>query len=184
MAENKEIKEIRNKIKNLEQQTSYYLKEIKSLLSNTPNNEALKMISYFTYTMNISHEISVENMIIGTYHIINIGNKPITNPYICLKLSTNSPFQFSGKYLNKNSNLSLKTNDAWERLNDQSNKEEYWLKPIGKESIAPSQMISFPNFQVRWLSTESYSGNIMGFTYCDQKKEGIPSINQINVSGN
>lgn len=184
MEKNKEMVELQKKLKLLEQQTISYLKEIKSLLESSTTENELKIISYFTYTTNISHDKELENMMIGTYHIQNLGKKPITNPYICLKLSTNSPFQFFGKYINKNSSLSMKMNDAWERLNNQSEKEEYWLKPIGKESLAPSQLISFPNFQVKWQSKETYSGSITGFTYYDEKKEGIPSLNQISISGN
>ena len=184
MEKNKELMEFQEKLKLLEQQTSTYLKEIKTLLtSGTPKNE-LKIISYFTYSTNISYDKELESMMIGTYNIQNIGNKPISNPHICLKLSPNSPFHFFGKYLTKNSKSSMKTNAAWERLNNQSDKEEYWLKPIGIESLAPSQLISFPNFQIKWLTEGSYSGGITGFTYCDEQKEGIPAINQISISGN
>ncbi|WP_026561688.1 hypothetical protein [Bacillus sp. J37] len=184
MEKNKELIVLQEKIRKIEQQTSFYLKEIKNLLSSNPTGNELNIISYFTYTTNLSHDKDLEHMMIGTYHIHNLGKKTITNPYICLKLSSNSPFQFSGKYINKNSNLSMKLNDAWERLNNQSDKEEYWLKPLGEESLAPSQIISFPNFQVKWHSNKPYSGSITGFTYFDEKKEGIPSINQISVSGN
>lgn len=175
--------EFHEKIKQLEQETTSYLNEIRKLISEPQKSEDLKLISYFTYTTNISHEKEQDSLIIGTYHIFNIGTKTISNPYICLKLSPNSPFHFSGKYLNKKTNLSMKTTDAWERLNEQTVKDEYWLKPIGKETVDPSQIISFSNFQVKWLPKESYSGSIMGFTYCDEFKEGIPAINQINVSG-
>jgi hypothetical protein len=175
---------LQEKIKQLEQETTSYLNEIKKLISKPQKSEELKMSNFFTYTTNISHEQEHESFIIGTYHIHNIGDKTITNPYICLKLSPNSPFNFSGKYVNKKTNPPMKTNDAWERLNDQTNKNEYWLKPIGKETIEPSETISFSNFQVKWIPNGSYSGSIMGFTYCDELKEGIPAINQINVSGN
>lgn len=184
MEKNNDMVEFLKKLSQHEQQTNSYLNEIKILISTIKKEDGLKIINFFTYTTNISHDKDKENMIIGSYHIQNLGNKPITNPYICLKLSANSPFQFSGKYINKKSYLSQKINDAWERFNEQSDKEEYWLKPVGKEVIAPFQVISFPNFQVRWLSKESYSGTISGFTYCDQNQEGTPSLNQISISGN
>ncbi|HZH58226.1 MAG TPA: hypothetical protein VEY70_01320 [Metabacillus sp.] len=176
--------EIKDKLKQLNKETTFYLNEIKKLLSTSFKKNELKLMSYFTYTMNISHEKESESLIIGTYHIQNIGDKTINNSYICLKLSTNSPFHFSGKYITKKTNLAMKTNDAWERLNEQTNKEEFWLKPIGKETIEPNQILSFSNFQAKWSPSGSYTGSIMGFTYCDEFKDGIPSINQINVSGN
>ena len=183
--EKNSILEIQGKIKQLEQETTSYLNEIKKLISNTPQKSNLKLMSYFTYTISISHEKESESIIIGTYHIHNIGNNPLNNPYICVNHSPNSPFLFSGKYVTKKTNLSMKTTDTWERLlNEQTNKEEYWLKPIGTEVIAPNQILSFSNFQAKWISNGSYAGSIMGFTYCDEFKEGIPAINQINVSGN
>ena len=171
------------KIKQLNKETTSYLNEIKKLISSSFQSNELKILSYFTYTTNISHEKESESLIIGTYHIHNIGNIPINKPYICLKLSQNSPFHFSGKYINKNTTLAMQTNDVWERFNDHTNKEEYWLKPIGKESISPAQIISFSNFQAKWIPSEPYTGSIMGFTYCDEFNDGILSINQINLSG-
>ncbi|MGM0876163.1 MAG: hypothetical protein ACQEWV_15680 [Bacillota bacterium] len=182
MVKNNMVK-LQEKIKQLNQETTSYLTEIKKLIYLSTKNNDLMMLSYFTYTTNISHEQESESLIIGTYHIHNIGDKTITNPYICIKLSSNTPFHFFGKYVNKKTNLAMKTNDAWERLNEQTDKGEYWLKPIGIETIAPSQIISFSNFQVKWIPNGSYAGSIMGFTYCDEFKDGIPTINQINVSG-
>jgi hypothetical protein len=175
--------ELQEKIKQYNKETTSYIEEIKKLIIQSQKREELKMISYFTYTTSISHEKETESLIIGSYHIHNFGDKPISNPYICLKLSASSPFLFSGKYTTQKTNLTMQTNDVWERLNGQSEKEEFWLKPIGNEIISPNQIISFSNFQAKWIPTDSYSGSIMGFTYCDEFKDGVPSINQINVSG-
>jgi hypothetical protein len=182
--EKNSLVEFQGKIRQFEQETTSYLREIKEIISKKSKNHDVKLMSYFTYTINISHEKESESIIIGTYHIHNIGDKTINNPYICLKLSSNAPFLFFGKYVPKKTKLAIKTMDAWERLNEQTNKEEYWLKPIGTEVIAPNQILSFSNFQAKWIPNGSYSGNIMGFTYCDEFKEGIPVINQINISGN
>ena len=182
--EKNSILEIQGKIKQIEQETTFYLNEIKKLISNTPQKSNLKLMSYFTYTTSISQKNESESIIIGTYHIHNIGNRPLNNPYICLKLSPNSPFLFSGKYVTKKTNFAMKTTDAWERLlNEQTNKEDYWLKPIDVKTIAPNQTLSFSNFQAKWIPNGSYAGSIMGFTYCDEFKDGIPAINQISISG-
>ncbi len=78
---------------------------------------------------------------------------------------------------------SLKVADGWERTNEKTNKEEFWLKPLGKASIEPNETISFSNFQITWSPKESYAGSIMGFTYSDQLKDGIAVINPINLNG-
>ncbi|MFC0561972.1 hypothetical protein [Halalkalibacter alkalisediminis] len=175
--------ELKQKITQLNNETTSYLSEIKDLVSNMKEKQKLNVISYFSYSFNISHDKDKESLIIGTYHIHNLGNKLLTNPYICIKLSPDSPFSFTGKYLNKKTNLTMKKPDAWERLNEQSDKQEFWLRPFKEQSVVPSQILSFPNFQVKWLPNESYSGSIMGFTYCDEFQEGIPAVNQIYVNG-
>lgn len=175
--------EFRQKIRQLERETTAYLNEIKELISKDKQAQNMTVISYFTYSSSISHDSEKESLIIGTYHIHNLGNKPITNPYICIKLSPDSPFMFSGKYISKKTKIPLNAPDAWERMTEQTDKSEYWLRPIGIETIEPDQLLSFPNFQVKWLPKEPYSGSIRGFTYFDEQKEGISAINQINISG-
>ncbi|KHF39863.1 hypothetical protein [Halalkalibacter okhensis] len=179
----KQYVELKHKVEQLNRETDDYLKEMKTILSKVKQNQKLNMVSYFTYSFNISYNQEQESFIIGTYHIHNLGNKLLTNPYICIKLSPDAPFRFYGKYINKKTNLSMQTPDAWERINEQTDKNEYWLRPIAKQTLEPNHVISFPNFQIKWLSTESYSGSIMGFTYCDEFKEGIPAVNQIYVNG-
>ena len=62
------------------------------------------------------------------------------------------------------------------------NKNEFWLKPIGKMTIEPNEIITFSNFQITWSPNTSYAGSITGFTYCDQLQDGIAVINPINLS--
>jgi len=172
-------------MKEHERSTTNYLDEIKKLILVTPTyKNEYKLMSYFTYTVNLSHNIDSENLIIGSFIIHNIGQNQITNPYICLQLSPKHPFQLSGKIISPKLQNSSKMTDGWERLNDTSDHNMYWLKPINKDTIGPSQMISFQNFQLKWLPTESYTGNILGFTYSDEFKEGVPAINSISIIGN
>ncbi|MFC0470030.1 hypothetical protein ACFFHM_05690 [Halalkalibacter kiskunsagensis] len=179
---NKNVSELKQLILQLNNDTTSYLTEMKDLVSTIKQQQKLSIVSYFTYSFSISHQNDQDSLLIGTYHIQNLGNKLLSNPYICIKLSQDSPFTFSGKYVNKKSNLSI-TPDTWERLNEQTDKHEYWLKPISKKVIEPSEILSFPNFQVKWLPKESYAGSIFGFTYCDEFQEGIHAVNQIYVNG-
>ncbi|WP_181347798.1 hypothetical protein [Thalassobacillus sp. CUG 92003] len=167
----------------LNRETTDCLEKIREMAGKVPLQQSMNVISYFTYSLNLSHDNEMENLSIGSYHILNVGTEPLNNPFICIKLSPNSIFSFYGKFLYRQSNLTMNTPDAWERLNDKEDKEEYWLKPIGTEVLGPSQMISFSNFQVKWLPEASYSESLMGFTYGDELKDGLAAVNQINVSG-
>ncbi|UOQ45221.1 hypothetical protein MUN89_04535 [Halobacillus salinarum] len=72
---------------------------------------------------------------------------------------------------------------AWERINDQKDKEEYWLKPRNKPVLNPEEQLSFTNFQIKWIGDQPYAGSIMGFVYSEELSNGSSSMNQINLSG-
>jgi len=175
--------EVEQKITQLHQQTTSYLDEIKKLIAKPNDPNIINIISYFTYSLNISHDPEQESLCLGSYHVHNIGNQPITNPYICINVPKESPFSFSGRYVYENFKQSIKNAGEWERINDKTNTEEFWLKPLNNTSLGPNEILSFSNFQIRWLPTESYAGSIMGFTFSDQLTDGSTVINPINLNG-
>jgi len=175
--------DLEKKIVKLHNQTKSYLNEIKKLIAERDEPNKMNIISYFTYSLNISHDPEQESLCLGSYHVLNMGNQPITNPHIYLKIPIESCFSFSGKYVYGKPKQLSKVADGWERINEKTNKEEFWLKPLDKTSIEPNEKISFSNFQINWAPTESYSGSIIGFTYSDQMKEGVAVINPINING-
>lgn len=175
--------DVEAKMAALQHQKKAYLDEIKKLVVELNNPGKSNIISYFTYSLDISHDPTQESLCLGSYHVMNIGNKSITNPYLCIKISNESPFSFSGKYVYEDFKQSLKGPGGWQRINEKTNKEEFWLKPLGKSSIEPNEIISFSNFQITWSSEKSYGGSIMGFTYSDQTKEGVAAVNPISLNG-
>lgn len=171
------------KILALRHQTKSFLNEIKGMMQERKAPENLNIVSYFTYFLDISHHSGQESMCIGSFHIRNMGSMAIKNPSVCIKISDGSLFSFSGKYVYGNFKQSLKAADGWERINDKTSKEEFWLKPLNKASIEPNETISFSNFQLAWLPQESYAGTITGITFSDEFKDGIAAINPINLNG-
>lgn len=160
-----------------------YMEEIKKRIAQLKQTEGSKVISYFTYSTHFFHDSISESMILGSYHVQNLGGQPFSQPYICLKISPESPFHFSGKYVYKDSIQKMKMSGAWERINEATEKEEYWLRPSAKDSIEPGEILTFSNFQLKWTSEQKYSGSMMGFTYGEKDKNGIAALNNINVSG-
>lgn len=175
--------EVATMITKLRNETKSYLVEIKTLVDELNIPDKLYVISYFTYSLSISHNPQEESMCLGSYHVRNMGHKPITNPYLCIKIPKESPFSFHGKYVYEHFGQSLKSKGGWERINEKTNKEEYWLRPLTKTVIAPNETLSFSNFQIKWSPTESYAGSITGFTYSDELKNGVAVINPINLNG-
>ncbi|SER76363.1 hypothetical protein SAMN04487944_109168 [Gracilibacillus ureilyticus] len=162
-----------------EMQTAY-LKKIRELVEGMKSS--LQIVPYFTYSLQVSHHSHKENYILGTFHVQNVGHQAVNNPMICIKLTPPELFEFSGKYVYPDTKQPMQLANAWERMNEAANKEEFWLRPK-KESIAPGETISFSNFQVKWLSDTTYNGSIQGFVYTDEMKEGLHAVNQIQING-
>lgn len=170
------------KINTLQNQTKSYVHEIKELIENLHIPKKINVISYFTSTLNIAHNLEQESLCLGSYHVYNISNEPLLNPYICIKLPENSPFSFSGRYVHEHFKPNLMGPNEWMRIMNTKSKNEFWLKPIGKTTIEPNEIITFSNFQIKWSPNKSYAGSITGSTYCEQLQDGIAVINPINLS--
>lgn len=170
-------------IEELNHQTKSYLYELKTVINELNKPDSMKVISYFTYSLNISHNTEQDSICLGSYHIYNLGTEAITNPYFCIRVPKESPFSFSGQYVYEHLRQSMKNTGEWERINDENNQEEFRLKPLAQKEIKPNETLSFPNFQIKWSHAESYAGSITAITYCDQLKEGIAVINPINING-
>lgn len=158
------------------------LSQLETLIDNICINNG-SIYSYFTYAITISHTVEQDSYLLGSMHVQNISNHVITNPLICLKISATSPFDFSGKYIYPNTTQKMQVTGAWERINEATNKEEYWLRPTHKQVIEPGETITFSNFQLKWKVDQQYNYHLYGYVYSDEYKDGVPTKNQINVNG-
>ncbi|GAA0454231.1 hypothetical protein [Alkalibacillus silvisoli] len=164
-----------------------YFQEIKGLIDQTVKKEH-DVLSYFTFSLSMD-DLGGEHLAIGSYHIQNIGSKPIKAPYICFKFSDDHPFEFFGKYVsarsdsNSNNQIRRQTQGEWERIHHSEQNNEIWLKPSQEVTIQPDEQLSFSNFQLKWQGDRSYQATMLGFTYSDQMPSGTPAINQFNISG-
>ncbi len=175
--------QLQQKIKNWQDESKDYLKEMKELIKNIETTKQLIVICYFSTSYQLSHQTDRVNYGIGSFHIQNLGTQPLMNPHIGIKITANIDFNFSGKYLYPNSKKTVQVSNVWERINEPTDKKEIWLKPTQKESINPGEILTFSNFQVKWEPTASYSGTIHGFTYGNELPEGIHALNQISLNG-
>lgn len=173
--------DVESKLKALHKSTHVYLNELKELVAKQSGRP--HCISYFTYALQLSHDVSEESFCLGSFHIHNFGSQPITNPLIHLNLSENAPFSLNGKFVNNASSLSSKFTNGWERTNAPENRFEFHLKPIGKSSIEPGETLSFSNFQLTWLPSTFYAGSVTGTFFSNQQLDGVDALNSINING-
>ncbi|MGN7407724.1 hypothetical protein [Sporosarcina sp. SAFN-010] len=173
---------LETKLQELRKSTQEHILELKDAIANLTEHKT-NHISFFTYSSNIAHHLQSDNMCLASYHIKNIGNNPIKNPEIILKISEGCPFSFHGKYINPGSRIPSKLKNGWIRLNDPSALHEFHLKPSEDTIIFPGEMLTFSSFQITWKPSEEYSGSITGYTYTDQRTDGVAALNAINISG-
>lgn len=173
--------DIESKLKKLQTSTLEQLNELKEIVAKRLHRP--QCICYFTYALQLSHDASTESFCLGSFHIHNFGNQPITYPFIHLTLSENAPFSLSGKFVSNASSLSSQLKNGWERTNDRENQYEFHLKPIGLSVIEPDETLSFSNFQLTWLPTTFYAGSVTGTFFSDQHLDGIPALNSIDING-
>ncbi|WP_335872755.1 hypothetical protein [Bacillus sp. 2205SS5-2] len=174
--------QLSQKIRLLNQEQDEMIAILTEQLLKKKEQQSEQIISYFTYSENVLHRDEVEFLLFGSYYIKNLGDHPLTNPHICLKLSKDSPFRLSGKFTQPHSSLQMDNRQLWERVNDQQNRDEYWLKPVQVKQIKPNEVLTFPQFQLNWSQSTNYTASLAGFTYCDEYPDGIPALNQISVS--
>lgn len=173
---------LETKLKELRKSTRDHILDLKETIVKLKEQKT-NYISYFTYSSNIAHHLQSDNMCLASYHIKNIGDNPIKNPEIILKLSEACPFSFHGKYINSGSRIPSKLKNGWIRLNDTATSQEFHLKPVEDTVILPGEMLTFSSFQITWKPSEEYSGSITGYTYSSDMTDGIAALNSINISG-
>ncbi len=168
-----------------------YMKEIKETLKQIKkNHENLhslafakdSCIAYFTYSISLAAYTDDEHMIIGHFHIKNIGNTSITQPVIFLQINSDLNIKFSGKFAEQKS-VEISTIQEWERIqSDEYSDGEYCFQPLHANDIPPGESLSFSDFQIRFPATDTSSLSVQGFVYFRENQEGMNALNMINIT--
>lgn len=177
------LQDLENKLKEMEIESLEFQEKIRTQLHNKQQTQMSKPISYFNYSTIIDHENNREHTVIGTFHFHNQTALPLHNPVILLKINSDKPYDFSGKYVLPNKPLQ---NEAffWERIeNQQSDRaNEYIFKPVSNETISSNDTFSFSNFQIRFSNEGSGYIHVEGFIYYKERMEGIAALNSISIN--
>ncbi|ELK21238.1 hypothetical protein AF6_2084, partial [Anoxybacillus flavithermus TNO-09.006] len=134
--------------------------------------------AYFAYAVMIPEEKEEHVTIVGDFVIENIGNTPLNDPIICLRLRPAHHAQLSGKF----SFRQLQEEGGWtfavEDWRQKVKEGEYWLKPIDQTTLLPNEQLRFPSFELSIFHTIV----VEAFVYFRQLKQGIPSFNHIVIN--
>ncbi len=177
---NNDFHNLKEKLSQLDKETSIYLKELKQLLLMKDLDRTPSVIGYFTHSVNVTHSLSEPNFILGNLKIENIGQIPIHNLIVCLNMTISCSYDLSGKYILDEQPTGISMPYFWQLV--EQKEHEYWFKLVNKETLAPSETITFSDFMINWKSEESYTCGVRGFIYCEELQEGLTVINPINLS--
>lgn len=176
-----QMDEYEQTIEKLEQQLLFYevaLEEEKKRKKETKKEEIVRAHAYFAYAVMIPEEKEEHVTIVGDFVIENIGNTPLNDPIICLRLRPAHHAQLSGKF----SFRQLQEEGGWtfavEDWRQKVKEGEYWLKPIDQTTLLPNEQLRFPSFELRIDQTVV----VEAFVYFRQLKQGVPSFNHIVVN--
>lgn len=172
-------------IEHLKQQLLFYevaleeeKKRKKETKKETKKEEIVRAHAYFAYAVMIPEEKEEHVTIVGDFVIENIGNTPLNDPIICLRLRPAHHAQLSGKF----SFRQLQEEGGWtfavEDWRQKVKEGEYWLKPIDQPTLLPNEQLRFPSFELRIDQTVV----VEAFVYFRQLKQGVSSFNHIVVN--
>lgn len=175
------IKTITEKLQKLEtsiETMQQYVKRTSEKASkNTIDHE---FYCYFNYSTIIHEDADDTHLIIGSFHVKSISPEVINDPVILLKVSADSPCDFSGKFKTENQTDQPYT-FLWERviMDEVDPQTHFCFKPTQNNTLQPNEQLSFQNFQVKVPTYESIT--IEGFTYFNQENDGVPALNSIQL---
>ncbi|MDQ0159596.1 hypothetical protein [Alkalibacillus salilacus] len=178
------MSELKKRIGELNNQTDRFVEEFKEYLQahQTPDQQNPPFISYFTHSINAATDFQDENLLFGGFHIKNLSSATIEDLYICLRIDTSDPFNFSGKFNNDPSSINAQAILAtWERFNHSDDDKEHWFKLGQGHYLKPFDDVSLSDFQITWENHVPFSCSITGFVYTESESDGKTSLNTINI---
>ncbi|MFB1050268.1 hypothetical protein [Paraliobacillus sp. JSM ZJ581] len=178
---------IEEKIQELDLQREAFISKIKRMMDNnrTSDQQAVemegKLLAYFSYSCNMVGLKDEDNLIVGSLTIHNHTSKPVNQVSIGLIIETENEYQFSGKYVTENNQMSQFTPVNWKRMLSDEDSHTYWFQWIGDEPMHPFSTISFSDFSISWKNNNPFYCSIKGFIYTDETRSGVQVNNKISI---
>ena len=149
-------------------------------------------MSYFSHSTILPSKDEQQVSIIGEYQLKNTGNVPLHDIIICLKVSPKEAGKLSGEIVMHKRKEPLHYEDTpflqWAFIHENwmdkiKETGEYWLKPLGIDSLKPNESISFSQFDAKLDKPAEKNAVILdGFIYCKEIPKGQRALNNIVIN--
>lgn len=188
----KKISQLEDQLLQMEVELEEEKKQKEELVKLKPKDVPIEPVysfqGHFTYSTILPSNDEDTISIIGNFMIRNIGNQPLHDLIVCLRISPKEAGKLSGKIImNKNKkNVNIDSNILqWEFLHEnwiETVREtgEYWIRPAGINELSESETIAFSGFEVKIKKPENQNSVMIdGFVYCKEIPNGVHALNNI-----
>ncbi|WP_078555127.1 hypothetical protein [Bacillus alkalicellulosilyticus] len=152
--------------------------------------------AYFSYSTILAENMDKgrEITILGNFIIKNIGNQPLSSPFVCIKITPSEQAKLSGKIVFKGSedskagSLFASNVVEWEYVHENWRERirengEHWLRPITVQTIQPGEIVSFSQFDIMFTPSKDKKPLLVeGFAYFNEIQEGMAACNKIIIN--
>ncbi|OEH92511.1 hypothetical protein [Bacillus solimangrovi] len=183
---------IEAKLFQLEQELLSTRRSIEKLKSSIKVNGSPLLVPYFNYSLTMPKRTATNKaLVLGSFIIKNIGESPLHNPFICIKITPYEHIPFTAKIGTQeivDTSMRSISSETWDYLNEEAKDKgidsgEYWLKPVVTQKVDVGNSISLLNFQIP-LDFEHVDKQfkVVGFIYGDEIQQGVRSLNSIRIN--
>jgi hypothetical protein len=160
------------------------MEALKKNLSLPPKESPLLNVrAFFNYSLILPEEKDEDVLVIGDFVIDNIGNTPLHETIVCIRLNPPEEAKLSGKIAINPWKNDESFNTEWTFASDDWREKiktngEYWIKPLQHTTLMPNEQLRFQNFEIRTKQTVV----VEGFVYCKEIPKGTSSMNNIIIN--
>ncbi|UCZ51939.1 hypothetical protein LGQ02_13875 [Bacillus shivajii] len=161
-----------------------------SVQNSTINSQIKSYFSHSVFLPNLKHIDQREKEaihVIGHYTIENIGDRPLNNLFICLRMSPCEHILLSGKIELTDQHEKVPPVEDWVYIQDGlkslvNTKGEHWLRPLHFKQLLPGEKQSFSNFTFTLHPNENVSHFLVeGVVFSKEVRQGVSAVNTISV---
>jgi hypothetical protein len=143
----------------------------------------LNVHAFFNYSLILPETKDEDVLVISDLIIDNIGNTPLHEMIVCIRLNPSEEAKLSGKIATNAWRTEEGFNMEWTFASENWREKiktsgEYWLKPLHDTTLLPTNQLRFQNFEIRTKQTTL----VEGFIYCKEIPNGTPFMNNIVIN--
>lgn len=186
----RQLEAYKSRVKSLEKRSSAQRTQVQPF-QNTAETVRVgqKVLAYFDYSL-VLYEQN-EAIIRGNFHIENVGEQPLRNPYLCFRFYPLDASTLKGKIISieqaEQKGDQPSSRPQWVYMDDQWAEEakergEIWVRPFEDVGLNPNETVTLPDFQIPVKKHVDENVMIEGFVFFQNEQYKAKASNQILIT--